>query len=372
MPPLEGLLVLDLTRYLPGAVATQSLADLGAEVIKIERPTEGDPARDLPSSPWMFACTNRGKKSIAVDLKKPEGNRVLRVLASRADVLVESFRPGVMARLGLDYPTLAKLNKQLIYVSLSGFGQSGPDAGMAAHDINYLAVSGMLALLSSPRGVPTIPEVQLSDLVGGSAQALIGILVALRARDRTGNGHCLDISIVHGTGSLLSMPIAALRAGGRAQLRGQELLSGGYACYNLYQAADGAWIAVGALEPIFWTNLCNELGCPELIDYQFSPGAQQSRLKARIGERFASRPQSDWASFFAGKDCCVTPVLSVEEAVSRYHFEDPGFIPRDCGPSDAREAKAPPQVGEHSMSVLERFGFSVDDLNHLKRDGVIQ
>jgi crotonobetainyl-CoA:carnitine CoA-transferase CaiB-like acyl-CoA transferase len=275
--PLSGIVVLDLTRLLPGAVATQQLVDWGAEVIKIEQPGTGDYARTM--NPAVFARTNSGKKSVAIDLKDPKGREALLALARQADVLIEGFRPGVMTRLGLSFEELHVVNKRLIYVSLTGYGQEGPFAQLAGHDVNYMALGGVLSL-----NLPLIPGVQIADLVGGSMQSVMGILLALVARQQTGEGRHVDVSMYAGVTSLLTIPLAAWHANGREPVAGQEILSGRYACYNLYQAADGRWLAVGALEPKFWAELCRQLGCPELITRQFEE--PQNEVKSRIGAIF--------------------------------------------------------------------------------------
>lgn len=284
---LEGIRVLDLTRLLPGAVATEWLADAGAEVIKIEQPGMGDYARASYTS--LFELTNLGKKSVEIDLKT--GKESFLRLLSNADVVMEGFRPGVMGRLGLGYEVLRGINSRIIYVALTGYG---PGSDLAGHDVNYLAMSGVLDLNRDERGVPVIPGVQIADLAGGSMQAVIGILMALQERHRTGIGQRVDVSMTDGLDVLL--PVA--RSGGPV-----ELLSGKYACYHVYAAAEGSFVAVGALEPKFWANLCRELGCEELIERQFDEGA--------IGELqkiFSNATAEEWFRRIGQKDCCVTPV----------------------------------------------------------------
>jgi crotonobetainyl-CoA:carnitine CoA-transferase CaiB-like acyl-CoA transferase len=329
---LHGTLVLDLTRLLPGAVATQQLADWGAEVIKIEEPRVGDYARDM--NPAVFASTNRGKKSVALDLKHPRGRALLLSLARNADILIEGNRPGVMARLELGYEQLRAVNKRLIYCSLTGYGQSGAYAQLAGHDVNYMALGGVLSL-----NLPVIPGVQIADLVGGSMQAVIGILLALVARHSTGEGRHVDVSMYAGVTSLLTVPLAQWRTDGREPLAGNELLSGRYACYNLYPAADGRWLAVGALEPKFWAELCRRLGCEELIPRQFEE--PQRDVKAQIASIFATKSASDWFHELRGSDCCVTLVRTVSEVSA--DLPEPGG--------------RPPALGEHTEEVLTRFGL---------------
>jgi len=344
---LQGIVVLDLTRLLPGAVATQYLTDWGAEVIKIEQPGAGDYARQM--SPTVFKRTNSGKKSIVLDLKNPRGREILRSLAATADVLIEGNRPGVMERLGLCYSELSALNKRLIYVSLTGYGQRGPYTDLAGHDVNYLALGGVLGL-----NLPVIPGVQIADLVGGSMQTVTEILLALVARHRTGEGRHVDVSMYAGVTSLLTVPLAAWHDTGCEPRPGAETLSGRYACYNIYQAADGRWLAVGALEPKFWAELCRRLGCDDLIPRQFDP--QQDTVKSQVAAIFRTQPAHDWFDQLRDFDCCVTPVRTVGEIAAE--------LPDRDGPP-------PPALGEHTFEILSRFGLAATELEELKRQEVI-
>ncbi|HTB10554.1 MAG TPA: CaiB/BaiF CoA-transferase family protein [Bryobacteraceae bacterium] len=310
---LEGVRILDLTRLLPGAVATQWLADYGAEVIKIEQPVIGDYARDSYAA--LFERTNRGKKSVEIDLKTAKES-FLKLVGS-ADVLIEGFRPDVMDRLGLGYEKLHEANPRLIYVALTGYG---PDTLLAGHDVNYLAMSGVLDLIRADDGRPVIPGVQIADLAGGSMQAVIGILMAIQARHRTGMGQRVDVSMTDGLEVLL--PIT--RAGG------SDLLSGKYACYHVYAAAEGSFVAVGALEDKFWANLCRELGCGELIELQFV--ADQAPVIAVVEGIFKTAAAEEWFARIGHKDCCVTPV-------------------RVAAPGAAMEGRAP-RLGEHNGEFL--------------------
>lgn len=317
--------MLDLTRLLPGAVATQSLLRQGATVIKVEQPGIGDYGRTL--SPEVFAHTNAGKKSVALDLKQASDKAVLLQLVAMADVLIEGFRPGVMARLGVDYETLHALNARLIYVSLTGYGQNGPFAGLAGHDINYIAMGGLLGL-----NLPMIPGVQIGDLVGGSMQSVTGILVALLERQKTGFGKYIDVSMTAGVEALLEIPLS----GGR----GPTMLSGAFACYNVYRAKDGRWLAVGALEAKFWAVLCEALGCRELIPLQFDE-ERQPEVKASVAAIFSTRDAEAWFELLRDTDSCVTPVKTVAEVAQGL----PGV------PSDAR----PPEIGEHTSEILDQL-----------------
>ena len=334
MKALEDITVLDLTRLLPGAVATQYLADHGAEVIKIEQPGEGDYARTM--NPLVFARTNAGKKSVVLDLKQDAGKQALLQLAARADILIEGFRPGVMARLGLAYRDVSAENERLIYVSLSGYGQSGPYAGLAGHDINYIALGGLLNL-----NLPVIPGVLIADLVGGAMQSVIGILMAIQERSKTGKGQHVDVSMLAGVQSLLTLSLAAFGETGRDPVVGGETLSGRYACYNIYECQDGRWVAVGALEPKFWNTLCSRLGCEDLIPLQFEDD-RQAEVKGRLREVFGTRGSEAWFQILRDFDCCVTPVRRISEVAA------------EMAPA-AGVNLAPPKLGEHTGEILQRL-----------------
>lgn len=347
MKPLQGMLVLDLTRLLPGGVATKQLVDWGAEVVKIEQPGQGDYARKM--SPAVFARINSGKKSVGLDLKKPRGREIFLSLAREADVLIEGNRPGVMARLGLGFEELHALNPRLIYVSLTGYGQSGEYSQLAGHDLNYMALGGVLGM-----NLPVIPGVQIADLVGGSMQAVTGILAALLERNNTGQGSHVDVSMHAGVTSLLTVPLAAWYDTGEEPLGGQGRLDGRYACYNLYQAADGRWLAVGALEPKFWAELCRRLGCEELIARQYEE--PQDALKARIAAIFRTKTARQWFDELRAGDCCVTPVLTVSEVAAQ--------LPPPEGPP-------PPGLGDHTHEILSRFGLDTNEIQALANEEVI-
>jgi len=349
MDPLRGITVLDLTRLLPGAVATQRLVDWGAEVIKIEQPGTGDYARTM--APVIFSRTNSGKKSVSIDLKHPRGKELLLSMAERADVLIEGNRPGVMARLGLGYPEMCARNPRLIYVSLTGYGQEGPYTDLAGHDVNYLALGGVLGL-----NLPVIPGIQIADLVGGSMQSVMGILLALQERHQTGKGSHVDVSMFAGVVSLLTVPMAIYAETGAEPRLGGERLSGAYACYNIYQASDGRWLAVGALEPKFWIELCKRLQCEELIPIQFVEGETQEYVKTRIGAIFRTKTAAAWFEDLRSSDCCVTPVRTIAEVAAE--------VPPHTGPP-------PPRLGEHTREVLGRFGVPPADLDELQHGGVI-
>lgn len=360
--------MLDLTRLLPGAAATMLLANFGAEVIKIEEPGRGDYARSMP--PFLngegaaFHLVNRGKKSVALDLKNPAQREAFRRLAGRADVLIEGFRPGVMKRLGLDYDALRVHSERLIYVALTGYGQSGAYARMAGHDINYLALAGVLDIIGAKDGPPTIPGVQIADLAGGAMQAVIGILLAVVARSKNGKGQMVDVGMIEGAKWLLPVPLARYAATGETPKRGDEPLSGHCACYNVYETGDGRWVAVGALEPKFWAEVCRGLNCEQFIPDQFAEGARQAEIVAEVARRFKGRTAQEWFDFFKNRDACVTPVLTVAEAVGARPAEL-GVMPQLRATPGAVGAP-PPRLGEHTREVLLWAGLSEDEVSRME------
>jgi crotonobetainyl-CoA:carnitine CoA-transferase CaiB-like acyl-CoA transferase len=348
MMALEGIRVLDLTRLLPGAVATQWLVDFGAEVIKIEQPGVGDYAR--ASHTGVFDTTNRGKKSVEIDLKDPAGKAAFLKLAATADVVIEGFRPDVMNRLGIGSGALCETNPKLIYVALTGYGPEGRFAALAGHDINYLALSGVLDLMGAKEGPPVLAGIQIADLAGGSMQAVIGILLALQARGRTGRGQRVDISMFAGSAALLTVPLASMQSGGEPPERGNQLLSGRFACYQVYPAAEGSYVAVGALEPKFWINLCRELSREDLIADQFAPEPRQSEIKAALTGEFAKATAEEWFTRIGAKDCCVTPVRNLKEAIQD-HPTTP-IPPLSDTPGRRDPGSRAPRLGEHNQEFL--------------------
>lgn len=369
--PLDGIVVLDLTRFLPGAVATMALANFGAEVIKVEQPCSGDPARHVKGATWLFEETNRGKKSVVLNLKDERGKQLFCRLVGYADIVVESFRPKVMTGLGLGYENLIGLNSRLIYASLTGFSKDGQYADLAGHDINYIAMSGLLYLISPADGTPLIPDIQIADVAGGSSQLVIGILLALQARERTGKSQKVDISMVGGLSGLLALPLAAHSASGRLLSRGHELLSGAYACYRPYQTRGGKWLVVGALEPKFWKNLCSQLGCEQFIPDQFSAWPRQGLVEEALAAIFKTRTAEEWFELLRVHDCCVTPVRTLQEAATEGHFDTKTLGIGIAGTTASGELAPSPELGEHSMDIFLRCGVPESELRTLEQAGVI-
>ncbi|HEY5497797.1 MAG TPA: CaiB/BaiF CoA-transferase family protein, partial [Syntrophales bacterium] len=260
MLPLEGMQVLDLSQRLPGGLCTQILADLGADVIKIENPRGGDGFRNAPpmigANGSFFHILNRNKKSMTLNIKNPEGRDIFLRMAARADVIIENAHPGAMKKMGLAYEDMQSLHPKMIYCSLTGFGQTGPYRERPAHDINILAISGILDLLGEKGRPPIVPAIMISGAGGGGINAALGILAALLRRERTGKGQYLDVSILDGLNPFLALMMAEYLARKEAPVRGESRLGGGHACYNIYETSDGKFLAIGCLEKKFWEELC--------------------------------------------------------------------------------------------------------------------
>lgn len=321
MRPLAGIRVLDFSTLLPGPLATLILAEAGAEVIKIERPGGGDEMRSyrprFGADSVNFALLNRGKRSIAIDLKAPGARERLLPLVKGADVLVEQFRPGVMERLGLGYEALAAVNPRLIYCAITGYGQEGPRCGVAAHDLNYVAEAGLLALGAAPDGAPVPPPALIADIGGGALPAVVNILLALRAREQSGRGTKLDIAMADNLFAFMYWALGNGFAAGAWPRPGGELVTGGSPRYRIYRTADGRHLAVAALEQKFWERFCALIGLePALRDDARDPAATARAVAERIGARSAA----EWRALLAGEDVCCSVVASLEEALADPHF----------------------------------------------------
>ena len=377
---LSGVRALDLSMNLPGPYMTWLMALLGAEVVKVENPEGGDYARVLAgrkNSPY-FNAVNRNKKSLALNLKHPKGRDIFLKLLDHYDVVVEGFRPGTMERFGLGYHDVCKVNPRIIYVSISGYGQDGPYRLRAGHDINYLALAGILGMTGSRDGDLALSGIQVADLAGGSLMALVGLLAALFQRERTGEGQFVDTSMFHGSFSLATMVFAGVDQGLEEPLPGKMLLNGRFPCYGLYRTSDGAYMSLGALEFKFWENFCRAVGREDLVPEQF--GGPET--VAALQEIFASRSRAEWIEFLKDVDACCEPVLTLDEAaeselvaaVGMVHRRADGRVlgsPLRLSKSPALEDTPAPALGEHSREVLSQLGLKTDDLDELARQGII-
>ena len=381
--PLSGIRVLDITRLLPGAFCTMLLADMGADVVKVEDPDRGDYMRWTPplvdGQSVLFNALNRNKRSLALNLKEAAGRDLLLRLVEQADVLVEGNRPGVMKRLGLGWDVLHARNARLVMCSITGYGQDGPFAARAGHDLNYMATAGGLGLNGEKGGPPVALAVQVADIGGGGLQPAVAILGALVAVQRGAQGRWLDVSMTDGAVSWLAMAFAA-RGGGEEVRRGDQRLAGRHACYRVYACKGGGFYSVGALEPKFWAALCIAVGRPDLVGLQFAEGPEGQQVHRNMEEVFASRTRSEWEVELADLDACCEPVLDLDEVplhpqvVARRLIENgksgveirPAVLVRE----DWRRRDAP-GLGEHTADVLKEVGVEAQDLEGLRRRGVI-
>jgi crotonobetainyl-CoA:carnitine CoA-transferase CaiB-like acyl-CoA transferase len=333
---LEGLRVLDLTRLLPGPFAARHLADWGAEVVKIDEPGTGDAARHLLAAPGdrvagrdgaFYRELNRGKREQRLDLRSAAGREALLALVDGADALVEGFRPGVMARLGLGWDVLHARNPRLVMASITGYGQRGPYARRAGHDINYIALAGVLGQVGTTAGELALPNFQIADLLGGTLAATSALLAALLGAQRTGQGRHVDISMTREVWRHAVVARAEASTLGAPSAPGGGLLSGGAACYGVYRTADGRHLAVGALEPLFWQAFCAAIGRPDWAGRHWSAGERPDSAAARetraaVAALLATRPLADWLALTDPADCCVTPVLRPDEVEGHDWFRE--------------------------------------------------
>jgi crotonobetainyl-CoA:carnitine CoA-transferase CaiB-like acyl-CoA transferase len=386
--PLAGLRVLDLTRLLPGPVCTLHLADLGADVVKIEDTGAGDYARDLGTRPGavsaFFLAVNRNKRSAALNLKDPRGREAFIGLAKAADVIVEGFRPGVVGALGIGYDAIAAVNPRIVYASISGYGQTGPRATTAGHDINYLARSGVLDQSGNRGGPPALCNLQIADLLGGAATAAIGILASLVDAQRTGRGRYVDVAMADGALAHNIFALHALNQWGSTLPRGGDLLTGGVPCYGVYGTRDGRWLAVGALEDKFWKTLCQTLGRPDLAGGAMAQGDDGAHVRGELTAIFAGAPLAHWTDLFANVDCCVTPVSTLDEALADPQFAARGMVvdrpdgsrqyapPYRLSEHEFMLTRGAPAQGEHTSEVLRASGYNDAAIAALAATGAIR
>ena len=373
--PLTGVKVLDFTTLLPGPMAGLVLAEAGAEVLKVERPGYGEEMR-LYVPKWGreaigFALLNRGKKSLAIDLKDRRSLKLMEPLIEEADVLIEQFRPGVMERLGLGYEALSRINPRLVYCSITGYGATGPKADVAGHDLNYIGDTGLLSLSMGPAEQPVVPPALVADLAGGSYPAIVNILLALLLREKTGQGAHIDIAMTDNMFMLMTWAIGQGLVTGEWPESGQALVTGGTARYQIYPASDGRFVAAAPIEQKFWENFCDLIELPdELRDDKKNPEATLAEARRII----ASKPSDEWKRVFYHQDCCCSIVQTLKEALTDQHFLDRGLFdhvleneegdsipatvvcvsPQFRGSPTAR--KSAPAVGSHNDVILKKHG----------------
>jgi len=387
--PLSSLKVLDFSTLLPGPFASLMLADMGAEVLRIESPTRVDLTRLLPPHvdgvSASHAYLNRNKRCISLDLKAPAAVEVVRQLVLEYDIVLEQFRPGVMDRLGLGYEALRAINPGLIYVSITGYGQTGPYRDRAGHDINYLALAGIASHTGRTDSGPLPLGVQVADIAGGSLHGVVGLLAAVVQRQATGQGQQVDVSMTDCSFSLNAMAGAAyLTAGIEPSMQGNALNGGSF--YDYYCSKDGQWFSVGSLEPQFMQQLCSALGRPELAVLGLRPD-KQAELKSALREEFAKRDAAEWREVFAALDACVEPLLKFSEAVEHPQIRARELVvdvPREGKPAQRQLAHpikfsagvGEPRhigasLGEHNEEVLRGLGYSPEQIAELKAAKVI-
>lgn len=390
--PLHGIRILDLSRLLPGAYASQMLADFGADVIKVEEPGSGDYARAMPphgpgGMSLYFLATNRNKRSVTLNLKDPQGREIFLRMARQADVVLESFRPGVMQRLELDYEHLKEINPALIYCAISGYGQDGPYQQRAGHDLNYAGYAGLLHYNRGQHGEPAMPATQLGDLAGGSFMAVIGILTALVGRAQTGEGCMIDAAMTEGVISLLPLLSTFYLNTGKAPLPGRSSLDGGLPCYNIYETLDGKHVTLAALEPKFWHTFCTRIGHLELLPFHtpVGPGEREQAIDI-LRSIFKTKTRDEWLAELAEIDACVGPVYSMDEALNDPHAQARGVtisapiagetfrtlpsFPRISG-VEAEQRHAPPTLGEQSDDILRAVGYTDTEIEQFKKEGIV-
>lgn len=391
---LGGIKVLDLSRLVPGGLCTLALADLGADVVKVEAPPAGDYARsrapmyeatEKSAASATFIGLNRNKRSVVLDLKHEKGPETLLHLVTTTDVVVESFRPGVLDRLGVGYAAMQSKNPAVILCSITGWGQSGPMAQVAGHDINYLATVGLLSLTGDVDDDPVIPPFLAADSAGGLFGAF-AILAALHERNLSGLGQHVDISMAHAVLAMASMTVSASLATGEVAPRSKGLLSGGVVCYQTYACKDG-WVALGALEEKFWTTWCRALDRPNLLGKRYD--SCESTTYQEVASIFASRTRAEWAVFAAKYDCCLSVVKGLADVLRTPSAIDLELVQETKRPGSAGTLKAmslpirfsrtpadvalrpAPILGEHTREVLSEFGLAAEAVDQLISSGVV-
>ena len=379
--PLEGIRVIDLSRLLPGPYLTQLLADLGAEVIKVETPLAGDYARMAPPETGLaglYDAVNGGKKSLAVNHRKPEGREILYRLVATADVFIEGFRPGAVKRWGLDYETLREINPRLVYLSLSGYGQTGPYRDRAGHDLNYQAIGGSLGLNGLAGGPPVPPSIPLADL-GGATFSAIAILAALIGRERTGEGMYLDMALADAVVAWMA-PLAGgpFFAEGIRPQRGKMPLAGGLPCFNVYETADGRYVSIAPVEPHLWGNFCRAVGRETWQARQWD-----ADLIPELQALFRTRTLEEWVALASEVDICLEPVLDYEETLNHPQIRHRGLVLEDDTGRPAgiaspfpflptRQRPPAPALGEHSAEILRGLGYADEEIAEMEARGVIK
>lgn len=379
---LGGVKILDFSQILPGPYATQLLADLGADVVKIEEPSSGDPARTMTfgENSTLFETVNRGKRSVAIDLKSETGTEIVYSLAADADAVLEGFRPGVVDRLGVDYDSLREHNEDLVYCSLTGYGQTGPYADRAGHDINYVGLSGMLDVTRADvESTPQVPGYQVADMAGGLFAAFCLLGGVLSSELGNGGGY-IDVSMTDVVASF-SHTLASEALGGEDPRPGETPLTGAYPWYDVYETADGKYVTLGALESTFWELFCEEVGREDLVEvHGTADAAEREALREELAALFRTRPRDEWIEDL-GSEATTAPVLTPTEALAHPQIADrvvnrPEDAPPRvgfpaCGTDLPGSDESLPDHGEHTDEALREVGYSEDEVERLLGDGTV-
>jgi crotonobetainyl-CoA:carnitine CoA-transferase CaiB-like acyl-CoA transferase len=385
--PLKGIRVVDLSRYAPGPYCTMLMADLGADVIVVEEPPglgrRVDQEMGVSERSKAFLPMGRNKRSVALDLKDERMREAFFRLVDRADVVVEGFRPGVAARLGVDYQAVSRRNPRAIYCSISGYGQSGPHAPLPGHDLNYISLAGTLGMIGWPGQAPAIPLNVIADFAGGGLYAAFAVLAALVARERTGRGQYVDMAMCDGVMSLACLAASDYFSSGIPPRPGEYFLNGSLPCYNVYATADGGWLSIACMEPWFWKRLCAALGCEQYADAQFE-SEKFPEMFEFLRRRFREKTRDAWFAELKDQEICATPVYGLEEALADPHarargmveeLEDPEFgtirqvgVAPKFSETPGQVRTLAPRPGQHTQEVLREAGYSDEEIAALTEE----
>jgi crotonobetainyl-CoA:carnitine CoA-transferase CaiB-like acyl-CoA transferase len=388
MMPLEGIRVLDLTRQAPGPYCTMLLGDLGADVIVVEEPPGAGRRMDMGMSErtQAFWALNRNKRSVALNLKEPSAVEAFLRMSEKADVVIEGFRPGVVKRLGVGYEAVSARNPRAVYCSLSGYGQTGPYAGLVGHDINYISIGGALGMIGTgePDSRPAIPMNIIADFAGGGLYAAFSILAAIIARQATGRGQYVDIAMSDGVTSLLAFPASQLFAAGMVPKPGVEMLNGGAPYYAVYECADGKWLSIGSIEPWFWAETCKALGLDDYIPHQMNREKAPEVFEA-MRAKFKEKTRDEWFGELRQRDICVGPVYALDEVFEDPHaqaremvveIDHPGFgkvkqvgVGPKFSETPGSVRRTAPKRGEHTAELLRETGYTDAEIEEMRAAG---
>ena len=389
--PLEGVRILDFTRLLPGPMATMMLADMGADVIKVEDPDSPDYVRSfepmIEGTSAFYYALNRNKRSLAVNFLSPQGKQLIIDLVRMSDVFIEQYRPGVMRNFGLDYDALIQINPRLIYISITGYGQTSSMSQAAGHDLNYISIAGMLGVTGDDSGTPVIPGFQLADIAGGSYMTVNAVTAALYKREKTQKGEWIDIAMTDSVLPFVALPFAEQQANGHTHTRGKFQLSGGQANYNIYKCSDGKYIALGSLEPKFWNKVCERLGKPDWREKIISGEQVQQEIRKELQQIFLTKTRAEWIGFFGADDVCLTPINDLDElADDPYLNERKMFVDFDLHGKTFKTIASPvrfastgegndwiaPALGEDTYTILREAGMDDTAIATLTTQNIIK